>query len=300
MKKETIESTYPVYVTTNYEIFKRLTGNRDIPESRISRIVNSIQNVGWIRNPIVVNENMEVIDGQGRLTALQRLGMPVEYIIAEGAGTKECIHMNMNMVNWSQADFIKSYAEQGNINYQRLLSLMDKYVGGNLHIIFSALFKVSKPKHREIKEGNLRVTEEQYLAAAERLDYVQPIMKKLNAKRLPGSIITLMQTLTYYYDFEEVDKARLRRKVEKYIYNANPWVDCFDCEREVEVAYNYHASAEEKQSIQHLIKEARMRRQLEINEDNRLRAFKRTKKGVQGFIDQKPYEDDRLEEEDDE
>ena len=28
-----------------------------------------------------------------------------------------------------------------------------------------------------------------------------------------------------------------------------------------------------------------MKRQLELNEDNRLRAFQRTKKGVQGFID---------------
>lgn len=285
MKKEINETAYPVYVTTNYEIFKRLKGNRDIPESRISKIVNSIQNVGWVRNPIVVNENMEVIDGQGRLTALQRLGMPVEYIISNGAGTKECIFMNMHMVNWSQADFIKSYAEQGNINYQRLLSLMEKYVDGNLHIICTALFKVSKPKHKDIKEGTLHISEEQYLVATERLKYVHPIMKRLNSKRLPGSIIKLMQTLIYYYDFEEVDKARLRKKVEKYIYNANPWVDCFDCEKEVETVYNYHTILEDKQSIQHLVKEARMKRQLEINENNRLRAFQRTKKGVQGFID---------------
>ena len=170
LQNKTAETAYNVYVTKDYSIFKRLVGNRDIPETRISKIVESIQTIGWIHNPIIVNEKMEVIDGQGRLTALQRLKMPVEYIVAEGAGNNECIYMNMNMVNWSQADFIKSYAEQGNINYQRLLSLMDKYVGGNLHIIFSALFKVSKPKHREIKEGSLRVTEEQYLAAAERLD----------------------------------------------------------------------------------------------------------------------------------
>lgn len=285
MKKEKIETTYPVYVTTDYEIFKRLSGNRDIPESRISKIVNSISQVGWVKNPIVVNEKMEVIDGQGRLTALQRLGLPVEYVISEGAGTKECIHMNMHMVNWSQADFIKSYAEQGNVSYQRLLSLMEKYVSGNLHIIFTALYKVSKPKNKEIKEGTLHISEEQYVVAAERLKYVDPIMKKLNSKRLPGSIIKLMQTLIYYYDFEEVDKVRLRKKVEKYIYNANPWVDCFDCEKEVEIVYNYHTILEDKQSIQHLVKEARMKRQLELNEDNRLRAFQRTKKGVQGFID---------------
>lgn len=287
MKKEIIESTYPVYVTTDYSIFKRLTGNRDIPETRISKIVNSIKAIGWVRNPIIVNEKMEVIDGQGRLTALQRLGMPVEYVIAEGAGNKECIHMNINMVNWSQADFVKSYAEQGNVNYQRLLSLMERYVDGNLHIIFTALYKVSKPKHREIKDGSLTITEEQYTAAQKRLEYVHGIMKRINSKRLPGSIIMLMQTLVYYFDFDEVDKVRLKKKVEKYIYSANPWVDCDDCEKEVENVYNYHTMAEHKQLIQHLIREARMQRKLEINEDNRLRAFKRTRKGVQGFVDEK-------------
>ena len=92
------ESAYNVYTTTDYGIFKRLVGNRDIPESRISKIVESIQTIGWVHNPIIVNERMEVIDGQGRLTALQRLKMPVEYIVAEGAGNKECIYIILNNI----------------------------------------------------------------------------------------------------------------------------------------------------------------------------------------------------------
>ena len=228
------EKAYEVYTTKNYDIFKRLVGNRDIPESRISKIVASIQEIGWIHNPIVVNEKMEVIDGQGRLTALQRLNMPVEYIIAEGAGSQECIYMNMNMVNWKQPDFIKSYAEQGNVNYQRLLSLMNLYVGGNLHIIFTALYRISKPRHKEIKQGTLQITEQQYFEAVARLRYIQPILEKLDTAKLPGSIITLMQTLIYYYDYVEVDKDRLKKKVMKYIYNSNPWVTAGDCEKEVE------------------------------------------------------------------
>lgn len=280
------EKAYEVYTTKNYDIFKRLVGNRDIPESRISKIVASIQEIGWIHNPIVVNEKMEVIDGQGRLTALQRLGMPVEYIIAEGAGSQECIYMNMNMVNWKQPDFIKSYAEQGNVNYQRLLSLMNLYAGGNLHIIFTALYRISKPRHKDIKQGTLQITEQQYFEAVARLKYIQPILEKLDMAKLPGSIIMLMQTLIYYYDYVEVDKDRLKKKVMKYIYNSNPWVTAGDCEKEVENVYNYHVTLEEKQPIQHLIKEEKLRRQVELNNDNRERALERVQKGVQGFIKQ--------------
>ena len=278
------EVAYNVYTTTDYSIFKRLTGNRDIPESRISKIVDSIQKIGWVHNPIVVNEKMEVIDGQGRLTALQRLGMPIEYVVAEGKGTRECIYMNMNMVNWKLPDFVKSYAEQGNENYQRLVALMEKYAGGNLNIISTALYRVSKAKLRDIKEGVLQLTEDQYKAAIPRLEFIKPLLEKLNEKKLPGSMITLMQTLIYYFDYPEVDKERLAYSVEKYIYNATPWVLNTDCEREVENVYNYGIKLENKISIAHLVKEERMRRQLELNKASSERAFERTQKGVQGFV----------------
>ena len=275
---------YKVYTTKDYSIFKRLVGNRDIPETRISKIVESIQTIGWVRNPIIVNENMEVIDGQGRLTALQRLKMPVEYIIAEGAGNKECIYMNMNMVNWKLPDFIKSYAEQGNENYQRLLSLMEKYANGNLDIISTAVYRVSKSKHRDIKQGTLQLTEEQAKAAIPRLEFIKPILEKIDERKLPGSLVTLMQTLIYYFDYPEVDKDRLAYSVEKYIYNSTPWVLNTDCETEVENCYNYGLGLEKKICIAHLVKEERMRRQVELNKANQERALERTQKGVQGFV----------------
>ena len=237
-----------------------------------------------MHNPIIVNEKMEVIDGQGRLTALQRLKMPVEYIIAEGAGNKECIYMNMNMVNWKLPDFIKSYAEQGNENYQRLLSLMERYANGNLDIISTAVYRLSKSKHRDIKKGTLQLTEEQYKAAIPRLEYIRPILEEIDDKKLPGSIVMLMQTLIYYYDYPEVDRDRLKYSVEKYIYNATPWVLNTDCEREVENCYNYGLGLEKKIFIAHLVKEERMRRQVELNKANQERAYERTQKGVQGFI----------------
>jgi hypothetical protein len=282
MKDEKV--AYNVYTTNDYSIFKRLPGNRDIPESRISKIVESIQSIGWVHNPIIVNEKMEVIDGQGRLTALQRLKMPVEYVVAPGVGNKECIYMNMNMVNWKLPDFVKSYAEQGNENYQRLLSLMERYANGNLNIISTALYRISKAKLRDIKEGTLQLTEEQYKAAIPRLEYIKPLLDKLDPKKLPGSIIMLMQTLVYYYDYEEVDKERLLYSVEKYIYNASPWVNNIDCEKEIENAYNYGLGLEKKICIAHLIKEERMRRQIELNKANQERAYERTQKGVQGFM----------------
>ena len=57
-----------------------------------------------------------------------------------------------------------------------------------------------------------------------------------------------------------------------------------DCETEVENCYNYGLGLEKKICIAHLVKEERMRRQVELNKASQERAFERTQKGVQGFI----------------
>ena len=46
--------------TNNYEKFKRLKGNREVSPTRIRKIVESINRVGYITSPIIVNEKMEV------------------------------------------------------------------------------------------------------------------------------------------------------------------------------------------------------------------------------------------------
>jgi hypothetical protein len=111
-----------IYSTTDYSVFKKLNGNRGILESRKALIVHSISERGWIRNPIVVNEYMEVIDGQGRLEALRELGLPVEYVVSKGATIADCIALNIKQTNWKSVDYVKCYADMGYVDYIVLLS----------------------------------------------------------------------------------------------------------------------------------------------------------------------------------
>lgn len=119
-----------IYTTTDYGQFNRLKGNRDVTNKRVAIIKESIAQVGYISNPIIVNEKHEVIDGQGRLEALRQLGLPVEYRIVEGLGINECRAMNLKPTGWSISDFVKSYAEYGNENYIRFKAIADKYEFG--------------------------------------------------------------------------------------------------------------------------------------------------------------------------
>lgn len=105
-----------VYEEKDYSKFKRLENNRDVTESRKEKLKASISS-GEILNPIIVNEKMEIIDGQGRYEAKKELGLPIQYIISKGAGIEECQKMNRYNTKWSIVDYIYSYARAGNPNY---------------------------------------------------------------------------------------------------------------------------------------------------------------------------------------
>lgn len=116
-----------VYSTSDYSVFNKLRGNREIFDNRKNMIIESINNRGWIRNPIVVNENMEIIDGQGRFEALKELGLPVEYVVSKGATIDDCIALNVRQANWKNIDYVKCFANLGNEDYILLLSLYSAY-----------------------------------------------------------------------------------------------------------------------------------------------------------------------------
>ena len=101
-----------VYRTTDYDLFKRLEGNRAVLSNRVNKIIKSIKKNGYIMNPIIVNEKYEVIDGQGRLEALRVMNLPVDYIVIKGLGREQCIALNAYSTIWSMVDYISAYCEE--------------------------------------------------------------------------------------------------------------------------------------------------------------------------------------------
>lgn len=105
-----------VYETSNYDQFKKLDFNRDVLKSRKEKLMASFEK-GRVLNPIVVNEKMEIIDGQGRYEALKELGEAIQYVIAPGSSIDDCRRMNQYNQKWTVHDWVISYANGGNLNY---------------------------------------------------------------------------------------------------------------------------------------------------------------------------------------
>jgi hypothetical protein len=115
-----------VYKTHDLSIFTQIDGNRVPNLQHIKRLSDSIRVYGMKCNPILVNENFEVIDGQHRLMAAKEASSFVYYIVVEGYALSEVHTLNLNQKNWSKKDFMEGYANMGIDSYIKLRKFIDK------------------------------------------------------------------------------------------------------------------------------------------------------------------------------
>lgn len=112
--------------TKDYSLFKKQANNRPVSISKVNELVNSFKQKVLI-DPIIVNENFEVIDGQHRLQACIQLNIPVKYLINEGYGVSEMMQLNSSHLNWNERDILNAHYQKGNENYRILKSYCDMY-----------------------------------------------------------------------------------------------------------------------------------------------------------------------------
>ena len=200
-----------IYRTNDYGMFKRLEGNRAVSETRVNKIIKSIERVGYVQSPICVNEKNEVIDGQGRLEALKRLGLPVDYFRITGVSVEECIALNIYQANWSMKDYIDSYAETGNNSYIYLQQLMKAYDEMTLRVIYNALTGKSESGSKTIKDGNFQCQCDDYNDAVKVLEYEKRLQPYL--RRVRGSKEYYYISAAFCFYHSGIDNNRLIDKI---------------------------------------------------------------------------------------
>lgn len=237
-----MNSIMVVNETHDYDKFHRLVGNRQVKEVRVKKIIKSIQTVGAIPNPIIVNEKMEVIDGQGRLEALRRLSLKVYYIVIPGLGLPECRNMNIDQTNWTLQDYIESYAEEGNENYERFYNLCKKYSKLGITVINFAASGLASCDNYAIKSGSLECTEEQYLNAFAILDYILDFIDIGSV--LPGRRDVFYMAIGFCFTHNGINRERLSEKIRENYRQFSPAVTMDQMLDEISDAYNYRYRGE--------------------------------------------------------
>lgn len=155
----------PVYRTEDYTIFKKLGGNRELYLTHVNRLVKLIDEDPEFtrKNPLKVNEQMEVIDGQHRLAAFQKFsengGNPsLYYVIHDGLTLKDARAMNAGSKAWNPKDYATAFALEGNKEYQTYLNFLDEFKL-NHHVLTHYLTGVSF-KGNDFRIGEFKVKNE--------------------------------------------------------------------------------------------------------------------------------------------
>jgi len=117
-----------VQKTTDYEKFKFIDGNRKLYLGHLARLAMSIAKRNMLeQNPIMVNENMEVIDGQHRLEVARQNKLAIFYVITPDTGIEEVLDLNNNVRNWKLPDYINSLVVRGNREMKYLKEFCEEY-----------------------------------------------------------------------------------------------------------------------------------------------------------------------------
>ena len=128
--------------TTDYAQFKSITSNREVDKRHVNRLIIAIRKKNLLHiNPIIVNEHLEVIDGQHRLAAAEAAEVPIFYVIDSTIAKQDIAMINSNAKNWSVMDYINYWTIEKKLGFDRLSAFLSEYpevpVSTALHMLSS-------------------------------------------------------------------------------------------------------------------------------------------------------------------
>lgn len=163
--------------TMDYGIFKKSPSNRDTDDRNIQRIQKSIQQKNLLHHrPILVNEKMEVIDGQNRLEAAKRSNLPVFFEVSNDSTTEDIYLLNINQKTWQAQDYVKYFCSLGKEEYIRLHYFMEeKKISLKMAMILLTSNRGAEPYY-DLKQGLFQFpNEEEMQVVNQYLDQIAQI-----------------------------------------------------------------------------------------------------------------------------
>lgn len=125
-----VNNSNQVQITKDYSLFSSLEGNRNVNKLHVKRLKESMKKK-YLFTVIIVNERMQIIDGQHRFCACKDLSLPIRYIIIDGYGLSEIQMLNANSKNWTSDDYMNGYCDLGYEDYLIYKRFKKKYNFGH-------------------------------------------------------------------------------------------------------------------------------------------------------------------------
>jgi hypothetical protein len=188
-----VQELTKVYVTKDYHLFGFIKGNREIDQTNLNNIKESLSKKQILESAIIIGiDNVsndgkpyKIIEGQHRYSACTELGLPVSFIIREDFDI-EVMEKSLSIVEllntasktWDITNFMYSKCLLGIKQYILYKELFEKYDMLEHETILTIINRYKGDYryvwYQQFKEGDLLLTDEMY-------EYVDRDLKILNS-----------------------------------------------------------------------------------------------------------------------
>ena len=196
--------------TNEYDLFKRLDGNRALNPAHYKRLKKSIEEES-LTVPIIVNENFEIIDGQNRYKAWRELDLPIIYIKITGYGLPQVQRLNSNIRNWSLDDYANSYCSLGNMEYFKYLEFRKKYGLGHYDSIAMLTGNISGRGFERFRTGSFKI--KSYKKACEEADKIMQVEEYYEGYKRRSFVFAMLHLINHpnYNHIQLLNKLKYQR-----------------------------------------------------------------------------------------
>lgn len=230
--KDTIQST------RDYDKFSFIESNRVLNKGHVANLETAFEDYGNLTRvqPILVNEKFQIIDGQHRFLACKDMGVPIYFTQIPGLGIAEARSMNILHSSWNMDDYARSYALEGDPNYQKYLRIREDYGFGHSIVLVYALNDQSHGAFAKFRRGEFVLADEK--GTRERLNALAEIgmlVPFVNRKEFAMAILKAIK-------LEGYDQKRMLKKLELHNNLLEERAHVSDYLRLLETIYNFQIS----------------------------------------------------------
>lgn len=230
--------------TKNYEIFKKHESNRAIDSSNIKKIKSSIEFKNLLEfRPILVDDDLKILDGQHRLEAAKQLGIEIYYKIQKQSEPSDILILNVNQKAWKIEDYLDYYISLGNEDYKKIRDFIVKNKLQTRNAL-TLLFGVGSSIYHVFRKGKCKFPDFENLKKATLLlDKLNEVLDIIKESKIDGAFFcnssNFKKSLIDFLSSEKTEFEILKHKIKNDISKITKRQNCLDYYLMLKEIYNF-------------------------------------------------------------
>lgn len=250
--------------TMEYDMFHYSTKNRPLDSKHLAKLIAAIKRKNLLRdNPIKVDADGTVIDGQHRLEAAKFLRVPIYYQTTTDMTIEDAAEINGPVKKWTRNDHMAVYCEDGRVEYLKLKKFLQRHPKLSLNLATSLTYYGDRTAN-SFEAGEYKCND---------IDFAEEVTQALSdfAEYIPYAYEPpFVAAVKHLLEHAEYDHKRMVDKLKYTSAMLRKCTNSLDYLRTFEVIYNYKTTEKYRMHFERLNSSSKRRRPDRIRRNAKL------------------------------